>query len=250
MEIGEFAKCMAVLASGVGREMPDEMVEVWYQVLGDLSVGQLRRGIVEALRTHKFAGFPPVGVIRDLSIGPQEQRALSGQDRAVAVWSRVHEALSRVGGYESPDFGDPVCHATIRTLGGWIQITAVETDKVTWLRKEFIETYRAIEAAGVPGEMAAPLVGINNQSLSAAGYETEPARPVDMQLPGQRPGIVKGPAATPALPRSLVRRLAAQLADDPTRDAEREAKAARMQDEEAHAAERARQLEILAKRGA
>lgn len=207
----DFARCIAVLSSGVGREMSQPTIEVWYRVLGDLTVEQLEAGIVRGLRTYKFAGFPPIAAVREWAgCGDSELRI---EDRAALAWDRVLTAIARVGGYHSVEFDDVAIHATIRTLGGWATLCDTPSQELrSFVRPRFLESYRAHVAAGVHADAAAALPGLIAADRSREGYDApEPVR-IATHLPPTVKRINAPAIDRPRLdPSSPIRRLAATL---------------------------------------
>ncbi len=160
----EFVQGIALLSSAIGREMPDAQVDAWFAILGDLTPDQLRRGIVETLRRHQFAGFPPVGTIL---ANAGAVRAV--EDEALLAWASVRDAIARVGAYDSADFG-PLVNAVIRDLGGWPTICDTLTADLQWVEKRFAAAYRAFaKLASVPVEMARHLPGLTEISNGRNG---------------------------------------------------------------------------------
>lgn len=164
MTAREFAETIALMTATVGKDMQEAQLQAWYSILGELTVEQLRRGIVETLRHHQFAGFPPVGTI--LANAGATSKV---EDTALLAWAVVRHAIARVGGYDSADFS-PIVNATIRELGGWVTVCNTLTDEMQWLEKRFCAAYRAFSTLPeVPEYLAGHLPGIHEINNSGAG---------------------------------------------------------------------------------
>lgn len=160
----EFASTIALLTAAVGKKMEKPQLQAWYAILGELTVEQLRRGIVETLRHHQFAGFPPVGTI--LANAGATSKV---EDTALLAWAVVRHAIARVGGYDSADFS-PIVNATIGELGGWVTVCNTLTEEMQWLEKRFCAAYRAFSTLPeVPEYLAGHLPGIHEINNSGAG---------------------------------------------------------------------------------
>lgn len=248
MSSREFAEAIALMVASVGRSMSSDQSGAYFELLQDLTVDQLKQGIVGAIRQHKFAGFPPVGLIRECAAGPQ---ALPPNDRAIAAWDAVRAEISRTGGYRSIEFDDVVINATIRALGGWVHLTDRTIDELVWIRKEFLETYRSLAASGVSGERTGPLPGIVDTENSRSGHAGEQPVPVSTGLPRHRPTIVRGdtrpgkPVPVSVAATRLAKRLTALLPVPEDHEqqvvAERE-RQERIADTDEHQRQRERQL--------
>ena len=178
MTRSEFNKALALLVASVGRQMPDEMVQAWFVMLNDLTVEQINQGIITAIRTHEFAGFPPIGLIRKHAVG-KDLAALPDTDRAVVAWGTVVEAIRQHGGYQTVHFDDPVIHATIRaTSPSWAALCGTESEQLhIWGKKSFVEAYRAISASqSVSAGAGDALPGILATDAARDGYAAETSK--------------------------------------------------------------------------
>jgi len=106
---------------------------------------------------------------------PGELRQLAGDvnpaDRAVMAFQALKAACSRVGGYRSPDFDDPLINATVRNLGGWTRACDIPVSEFDlWYRKEFIQVYEMFCRTGATAEQASPLVGETEAMNAANGF--------------------------------------------------------------------------------
>lgn len=63
-------------------------------------------------------------------------------DRATTAWLEVLETVARVGHYQSVRFDDPVIHAVIEAMGGWVRLAGdMKADEEKWKQKEFERLY-------------------------------------------------------------------------------------------------------------
>ena len=162
----EFAECVALICSTVGKEMPVEQSRAWFAMLGDLTVEQLKVGIVNALRDYTFAGFPPVGKIREAA--GVRSGVLQSQDRATLAWEAVRRAIRQVGGYNSPDFEDKVINACIRGMGGWVAMCDTPEAEMVWREKTFLQNYATLSKCPLPDEQTCRLAGITEKTNGSA----------------------------------------------------------------------------------
>lgn len=162
----EFASCMALLCGAVGREMSADQSRAWYAILEDLTLEQLKAGIVSTIRSYKFAGFPPVGAIREAS--GAKFGALESKDKATLAWCDARRAIHRVGSYESPNFADKIINATIRNLGGWVDFCGTPEEEMVWLEKRFVMTYNSLASCPLPDEQTTRLAGISERENGSA----------------------------------------------------------------------------------
>jgi hypothetical protein len=129
-----------------------------YQMgLEGLPLEDIERAVARALRERKF--MPKPSELRELA------GEMTPETRAVIAWSAVKRAVHSVGAYGCPDFDDPVVNATVRNMGGWVELCGRDADTFeTFTRKDFERVYRRLyDVAESLGDRAAPLRGIFDQ---------------------------------------------------------------------------------------
>lgn len=154
----EFAACIALLCASIGKEMSREQSSAWFTMLSDLTFEQLKAGIVTTIRDYKFAGFPPIGVIRD-NCGVKSGH-IQAKDKPTLAWEAVRRAINRVGAYDSPKFDDAVINAALRSLGGWVAVCDWTVEELPWRQKEFMAAYASLAGVQVEAEICGRLAGI------------------------------------------------------------------------------------------
>ena len=120
----------------------------YLQALSALTVDQIETACGIAARTLRW--FPKPSELLELIQGNPNQRA----ERA---WEMVCHAIDRYGAYESVQFTDPAISRAINRIGGWVSV-CYRTEK--WVRKEFLESYKLVDA---PGTAPARLKGLHER---------------------------------------------------------------------------------------
>lgn len=97
----EVAKCLAYLAAATGKQPTRETLEVYFELLADLSPEVLRQAARLAITHHQYATIPPVAKLREIAAeiqgkanGITAMEGLSGLRRLI----RDHG-----GAYASPE---------------------------------------------------------------------------------------------------------------------------------------------------
>lgn len=162
----EFIEGIAVLCSSVGKDMTADQMKSWRVMFDDLTGEQFRAGIIATIRSYKFAGFPPIGVIRENCgvIGG----TITAKDRPTLAWEAVRRAINRVGGYDSPDFDDRHINAAIRAIGGWVALCDSTSEELVWREKDFLRNYSALVQLTLEEEQTARLAGIIEKTNGTA----------------------------------------------------------------------------------
>ncbi len=154
---------------------PEGMLQ-WIESLDDLTDDEFCTALKRFSRESK--DFPSPAAVRSFagSVG------LSDSDRATIAWAKVRESIRKVGGYATVTFDDPLITASIREMGGWVQLCETNTDDLKWREQDFRRIYGAIAKAGI-GD-ASPLAGICERTNAKLGYAPqEPAVVVETGLP-------------------------------------------------------------------
>ncbi|WLD13128.1 DUF6475 domain-containing protein [Planctellipticum variicoloris] len=205
----EFGRAMAMLSASVGKPMPTEQVEAWHLLLGDLTRDELQAGIVGALSAHTYGGLPPVGLIRQHAKPELRVLACDVDTAAVSAWTGVVNAMRTHGGYATVDFS-PLVNAVVRALGGWVRLTEQPSeDLLRYVRPQFLQTFKALAAAGVRQNESAPLPGIEDLDRARKGLPVDPPKVIDLRLPGPTARVLPALAGP-----QRERRLAHQAGDD------------------------------------
>lgn len=154
--------------------MTADQIDVWREMVCDMSFEEFKRGIVVCLRDYKYAGFPPVGIIRQaagLSAG-----AIDGDSAAVLAWGTVLQAMRAHGGYVSINWPDPAIPAAIKICAGsWARLCETEIGELhTWTKKSFCEAYKSAKTARLTETVSPGILATDAGRLG--GSQPEPKR--------------------------------------------------------------------------
>ena len=142
------------LAEVFHRSLTDTALDLYVQAVGDLEVAALDTAISAAAAGSMH--FPCPAEIRELA-GAATPTA---QDRAALAFQALREAISRIGGFRSPDFEDALINAVVRNLGGWQRACEMPLSQYYGnYREDFMCIYEMFCRLGPSDEMTAPLVG-------------------------------------------------------------------------------------------
>lgn len=161
----------------------------FYMLYREALVSELgESGAVLAIKASfktKTFGFPKPGDLIDLMHGKQE-------DKALAAWEQLQQAVSRAGAYQSVLFEDPKISRVIKILGGWETVCLWPISELQFRRHEFLQAYKSLQDCRDPEVLG----GISDRNNAAVGY-------------GEAPPVVigKGPVK-PTLPDRCTESLA------------------------------------------
>lgn len=133
----EFSKAMMILAEVYNRKLSELLLQTYWDCLKVYSLSLFQKALDHFLKSPDYAkkGFPsPADWIKAIE-GDSETKSL-------AAWTNVIKAIRHVGLYESVRFSDPIIHAVINDMGGWIFLCKQSERELIFLQKEFERRYR------------------------------------------------------------------------------------------------------------
>lgn len=112
-------------------------VSVWWQACEPFDFEQVSKALSAHAVDPDRGQFPPkpADVVKVL--------AGTKTDRARLAWGKAFDAMQRVGAYQSVAFDDPVIHAVIEDLGGWMKLCRSDMKELSFIEHRFCESYRA-----------------------------------------------------------------------------------------------------------
>jgi len=146
-----FAKGMAMLLKVFDAEKDEEMFSVYYAVLKELTDEQFMNAVAVIIKERNYPSFPKPAEFFEVvkrEIDYKAQQALN----------RIKDAIKQYGRYYSIVDEDPITHAVVDALGGWIRLCEIPDDddpegrwKNEWkfLEKDFIRLYKMYAMQGI-----------------------------------------------------------------------------------------------------
>lgn len=133
----KFVRLVTDVMAFYRQDVSEFAVTVWWQACESFDFEQVAKALTAHAMDPDRGQFAPKPA--DLV------RLLQGTktDRARIAWGKVLDAMQRVGAYESVAFDDPVIHAAIEDIGGWVAICRGETKDLPHVERRFCESYRA-----------------------------------------------------------------------------------------------------------
>jgi hypothetical protein len=95
------------------------------------------------------------------------------QDSAMQAWAKVDKALRMIGTHQSVVFDDPLIHAVLGDMGGWIYLGQKTEDEWPFVAKEFVTRYRGFKMRGEIPEFKRVLTGIADASNQKEGFKAQ-----------------------------------------------------------------------------
>lgn len=160
----KFAELVSEVIGFYGRDVSDFQMEVWWETCRRYEFADVRRAFSLHCQDPDRGQFPPKPA--DLTRILQG----SGGDRSLRAWAQVERTIRTVGPYQSLVFDDPVTHAVIEEMGGWIRLCEVTDDDLPFRAAEFRKRYQGYALTG-PKRFPPKLTGITEHLNAQQGME-------------------------------------------------------------------------------
>lgn len=134
-DIREFTRVLSSVSSLYTKPMSKAWVELYWAALQSFDLLEVK----QALQAH--VNHPDLG--QYMPKPADVVRFLQGDSRSQALqaWSRVLRATRDIGSYSSVIFDDPVIHAVIQDMGGWVQLCQVREKELPFREQNFMTRY-------------------------------------------------------------------------------------------------------------
>lgn len=166
-DYAEFSKLITSIAELYGQKAPSEFViSIWWQAMKDFDIKTVRQALSAHVMNPDNGQFmpKPADVVRLLGG--------TTQDRALVAWSRVAEAVRRVGNWESVVFDDHIIHAVIYEMGGWVALGSKTDKEWDFVKNEFVSRYRSYSHGETPNYPPV-LVGMFETQNRMNGFKSQ-----------------------------------------------------------------------------
>lgn len=164
----EFAKTLLAVADYYGKELSTGVVDLYWQGLREYDLPSVQKALWAHARNPDTGQFMPK--IADIA------KVMQGRtgDQAAIAWSKVDQAVRRIGTYQDVVFDDATIHRVIADMGGWVMFGTKTESDWPFLAREFENRYRGYRMRDETPEYAPVLVGMANAQNAQQGYTQNP----------------------------------------------------------------------------
>src|ERR1700722_18104278 len=181
-----FAELMAGLAQTFITDISAQDLEKYWRLLKGYPMSQIEQAIIGYCASpegHRF--MPKPGEIIAAFHGKESEQSL-------LAWVKVTKGMRQVGASKTVVFDDPIIHAVIADLGGWIRLCHLTERELNFQQREFERLYACYRHRPLK-KYPRQLTGIPDTANAAAGYEW-PQNPVLLGDPTQAALVYKNGA--------------------------------------------------------
>jgi len=167
-ELPEFSRTLLAVADYYGKELSENVVDLYWNGLREYDLASVKRALWAHARNPDSGQFMPK--IADVA------RVMQGRtdDQAAIAWSKVNQAVRRVGTYQCVVFDDPVIHRVISDMGGWVLIGSKDDKEWPFVAREFETRYRGYRMRDETPEYPPVLIGMANAHNGQQGFRLNP----------------------------------------------------------------------------
>lgn len=180
-----FAKAWTRAWDLYGKPISSGAIDLSYEALQRYDLAAITRALTAHVNDPDTGQYPPkpADIVR-LIDGRKE-------DRAQQAWTKVEHAARRVGHCASIIFDDPLIHAVISDMGGWIDICMTDEDELPFRAREFEKRYQGYLLGGRAPHYPRQLTGRIDQVNNATGYVDVKEPPMLIGDPEQAQAVLQ-----------------------------------------------------------
>jgi len=166
-DLPRFAELMMTMGELHGKTISPQLTELYWRLLEKFQWEDVERAL-KAHSTNPDTGqyFPkPADVVRFIEG--------SGEVQALQAWTKVSEAVQRIGAYQSLAFDDALIHAVLEAMGGWVKLCAMKFTEMPFVANEFQKRYMGF-VLKKPERYPKYLSGLSEIDNTKNGYPVKP----------------------------------------------------------------------------
>lgn len=165
---------------------------LWWNALECYELIEVKRGLSRHVQSPDNGQFmpKPADVVR----------AIGGTtaDNATTAWSKINKAVRIVGIYQDVAFDDPLIHAVLLDMGGWICVGSKSDSDWPFVQREFENRYRGYASRRVIPEYPPVLTGMATATNNTNRHQFRPelqdyrSKPVLIGSPEKAEAVMSG----------------------------------------------------------
>lgn len=138
----EFATTFYAMGEFFDKKVSTELLLMYFDDLIELSIQEVKYGAKCHRQDPKHGTFfpKPADIIRHLQTGK-----LSTEQKAELAWAQIQHCLRANGAYGGLKIDDKQGIAALKSFTTWKEFCAMDANKQTWAKKEFISMYSTYE---------------------------------------------------------------------------------------------------------
>lgn len=165
----EFSQMLLAMAEIYNKELSSPTIKLYWQILKPYPIEKINQAAQNILTGRKYSTFPlPADFIEYV-----DPRA-SLEERAMVAVESVLDKMEFKGSWYSVKFDDPIIHATIERLGGWIrlceEVSKLNSHELPFWKRDFCKMYSALAKLPQLRDVPVRLIGRCEADNIANGF--------------------------------------------------------------------------------
>ena len=165
-DMPKFLNLMAGIGELYAKPLSTHLIDIYWQSLQSFELIDVEMALQSHINNPDCGQyFPkPADVVRFIEG--------NGETKALQAWAKVEKVIIQVGSYQSICFDDPIIHAVIEDMGGWVKLCSVKNEELPFRANEFQKRYLGFTRKAPP-RYPKYLMGIAELDNSKNGYAIE-----------------------------------------------------------------------------
>lgn len=164
-DAARFAQIITGLSEMYGKEISDGAMALWFEALKAYDIDAISVAASSHVASPDSGQFMPRPADIIKMIGG------TSKDSAFLAWTKVDKAVRMVGNHKTVVFDDPLIHAVIGDMGGWIALGEKSDEEWPFIANEFKNRYQGYKSRGEVPEYNGKLIGLSEANNRTAGFE-------------------------------------------------------------------------------
>lgn len=201
----KFAELIVAIYTFYNKELSDVSLAIWWESckMFDLPAVQLALSRhVQSADTGQF--LPKPADVAKMMGG-------TSLDSALLALAKLEQAQSQVGQWNSAIFDDPLIHAVVTEMGGWVEVCSCTAKTWEFRRNEFLNRYRGYAMRGEVPAFPGKLVGLADAENQQRGFGALPQHTMMIGDQKRCLEVARGGSALPRLPMRSVAALGKEV---------------------------------------
>lgn len=138
----EFATLIYAMGEYYDKNVSTQLLSMYFDDLIQFSINKVKYGSkLHRVDSKHGTFFPkPADIIRHLNV-----KEISTEQKAELSWGQIEGKIRTVGSYGKLNIDDKQALASLKAFTTWKELCAMDVNKLTWAKKEFISMYSTYE---------------------------------------------------------------------------------------------------------
>lgn len=143
LDKNKFIELMVGLSQMYDKSLSPFALDLYYDLLKDYDYVKIEYAVKQVVKNNKYNSIPKPAEILEYLEGTKD-------DKALAAWLQVMEAVKKGGYHASVEFADPIIPACVNELGGWMWLNCTQREELPFIEKRFKDIYQLYFKRGIP----------------------------------------------------------------------------------------------------